>query len=95
MQFGQFLITVLAISMTGYLGFSVIGLVIERFKRQGLPSDELLTDLEDLRLRVHELEAERVRFTELEERVEFAERLLAQEPRPGNALTPGDSGREG
>jgi len=89
MQFGQFLITVLAIAMIGYLGFSVIGLVIERLKRHGAPSDEVLAEMEELRLRVQELEAERVRFAELEDRVEFAERLLAQEPRPGNALTPG------
>lgn len=38
----------------------------------------LQQDLDDLRVRVHELEAAQARYAELEERLDFAERLLAQ-----------------
>ncbi|MBA2627279.1 MAG: hypothetical protein H0U85_04650 [Gemmatimonadales bacterium] len=38
-------------------------------------------EIEDLRARVHELEAGQVRMAELEERLDFAERMLVQ-PRP-------------
>ena len=39
---------------------------------------ELRRELEDLRMRVREIEGEQARFGELEERLDFAERLLAQ-----------------
>lgn len=39
---------------------------------------EVRAELEDLRARMHELEVERTRFVELEERLDFAERLLTQ-----------------
>src|SRR5687768_16517575 len=39
---------------------------------------ELRREIEDLRMRVREIEGEQARFAELEERLDFAERLLAQ-----------------
>jgi hypothetical protein len=44
------------------------------------PGAELIAELEELRARVQELEGERTRVAELEERVEFAERILAKVP---------------
>ena len=38
----------------------------------------LQQEVDELRARVHELEAGQARFSELEERLDFAERLLAQ-----------------
>ena len=43
---------------------------------------ELPAELEELRARVHELES--VRMVELEERVDFAERLLANSQEPAH-----------
>jgi hypothetical protein len=43
-------------------------------------------DLDELRARVAELEAERGRVAELEERVDFAERLLAERERTPERL---------
>ena len=40
----------------------------------------VLAELDELRGRVHELEADRARVAELEERVDFAERILARVP---------------
>ena len=39
---------------------------------------ELRREIEELRMRVREIEGEQARFAELEERIDFAERLLAQ-----------------
>jgi Tfp pilus assembly protein PilO len=39
---------------------------------------ELRREIEELRMRVREIEGEQTRFAELEERLDFAERLLAQ-----------------
>lgn len=47
------------------------------------PSTELLADVEALQGRVDQLEAGQSRVAELEERLDFAERLLAQTRAPG------------
>lgn len=39
---------------------------------------ELRAEIEELRMRLHELEGQQLRVAELEERVDFAERLLTQ-----------------
>jgi hypothetical protein len=44
----------------------------------GAANDLLASEVDELRLRVAELEAERGHVAELAERVDFAERLLAQ-----------------
>jgi hypothetical protein len=48
----------------------------------GSASAEVQTELEGLRERVRHLEGMQPRMTELEERVDFAERLLAQPQQP-------------
>lgn len=58
-------------------GFGVVAL--RRFA-SGAP---LLTDAEELRARVADLEAQQSRLVELEERLDFAERLLAEQRSPG------------
>lgn len=42
----------------------------------------VLSELDELRARVHELEGERERLLELEERIDFTERLLAKRDSP-------------
>ena len=49
-----------------------------RIESKGLDAGEFRAELEDLRIRMQELEGERARFVELEERIDFAERLLTQ-----------------
>jgi hypothetical protein len=48
----------------------------------GAPSAEMSAELEGLRERVRELEAMQPRMAELEERVDFAERVVAQGREP-------------
>ena len=62
--------------------YTVIRFVNIRFRRmeQQAPGAEVLAELDDLRARVHELEGDRTRVAELEERVDFAERILAKVP---------------
>lgn len=49
-----------------------------RLERRGAPSVDVLAELDDLRARVQELEGDRAHVTELEERLDFAERVLAR-----------------
>ena len=49
-----------------------------RIENKGIDGNEVRAELDDLRMRMQELEGERVRFVELEERIDFAERLLTQ-----------------
>ena len=51
-------------------------------------SEPVSAELEELRARVHELES--VRLAELEERVDFAERLLAQAQEPARLQDGGE-----
>lgn len=57
------------------VGFTLLRYVWKRIDRSSAQSTP---ELVDLQARVAELEAERGRMGELEERLEFAERLLAQ-----------------
>lgn len=49
-----------------------------RIEGKHLDANEVRAEIDDLRARMHELETERPRFVELEERIDFAERLLSQ-----------------
>jgi hypothetical protein len=49
-----------------------------RIEGRGLDAGEVRAELDDLRMRMQEFEAERARFVELEERIDFTERLLTQ-----------------
>jgi hypothetical protein len=65
----------------------VLGPLLRAFARRieggGHPSDRLLSEVNELRDRVAELEAREARMAELEERVDFAERLLARRANAG------------
>jgi hypothetical protein len=60
-----------------YFGIRMATVFSDRAARRGGPGQEVLAEIDDLRARVTELEADRVRLVEVEERVDFAERLLA------------------
>jgi hypothetical protein len=47
--------------------------------KAGRPDPALVAELDELRSRVTELEQQQVRFHEIEERLDFAERLLARQ----------------
>jgi len=71
-----------AFTTLGLAAYTVIRYVNARFRRMERrePGAEVLAELDDLRARVHELEGDRARVSELEERVDFAERILAKVP---------------
>ncbi|MGH7516676.1 MAG: hypothetical protein ACREOC_04280 [Gemmatimonadales bacterium] len=83
-EFGQFAMF-LAVA-AGALGIffgpigRAVGRLIEGPKRGPAADDPVV---HDLRARVEQLEAERGRIAELEERIDFAERMLAQQREPG------------
>jgi hypothetical protein len=55
-------------------------------RRIGGPDDDEGRELDELRDRIHALEAQQDRVAEVESRLDFAERVLAQQP---SALPPG------
>ena len=71
-----------AFATIGVAVYTAIRFVNVRIRRMEMrePGAELLAELDELRSRVHELEADRTRMSELEERVDFAERILAKAP---------------
>jgi hypothetical protein len=69
----------LTIGFTGvsiYFGVRMATVFSDRAARRGGPAPEVLAELDDLRMRVGDLEADRARLLEVEERLDFAERLL-------------------
>jgi hypothetical protein len=85
MPLEQFLITLAGIIGTVVLLRGPIGRALAaRIEGRRPPDDETLLELEDLRARVAALEHGQSQITEVQERLEFAERLLAREqlPRP-------------
>ncbi|MEO5825671.1 MAG: hypothetical protein ABIR59_07275 [Gemmatimonadales bacterium] len=74
-------LVVLAAGMVMLAGFvrSSIGRAIGRMlddDRDALPDDQLVMRVEDIEARLHELSLEQSRVTELEGRLDFAERML-------------------
>jgi hypothetical protein len=67
--------------MTG-LALPIVRGVVQHAQRRSAPHDELNDEVAQLRDRVAELDAVALRVQELEERVDFAERLLAQRAQP-------------
>lgn len=60
-----------------YFGVRMATVFSDRAARRGGPGPDVLAELDDLRMRVGDLEADRARLLEVEERIDFAERLLA------------------
>jgi hypothetical protein len=85
MPLEQFLITLAGIigavvALRGPIGRALAA----RIEGRRAPDHETLLELEDLRARVAALEAGQSHITELQERLDFAERLLSrQHHRPG------------
>ncbi|HEU4827665.1 MAG TPA: hypothetical protein VFT04_00585 [Gemmatimonadales bacterium] len=65
-----------------YFGIRLATVFSDRMARRGGPGAEVLMELDELRARVGELEADRVRLVEVEERLDFAERLLTAGAQP-------------
>ncbi len=88
-----------AIFVSGFFMLSVAGVIILRgplgkaWARRiegtaGQPDPKALPEVEDLRARLGELEQQVDRIHELEERLDFAERLLAQAREPAQLPNP-------
>ena len=73
-------IAIIAVFCTAIVGMLVrpVFLAWARRLSGGAVSTDLATEVDELRHRLVELEAEHGRMHELEERVDFAERMLAQ-----------------
>jgi len=72
-------------AIMGVVFFAIVGMLLRpivvalsRRLSGGAANDQLANEVDELRARVAELEAERGQIAELAERVDFAERLLAQ-----------------
>ena len=65
-----------------YFGVRMATVFSDRAARRGGPAPEVLAEIDDLRMRVGELEADRSRLIEVEERLDFAERLLTAGAQP-------------
>ena len=75
--------SLLGVAVAGGVGYGFVRLIMFAYRRIGRrDGGGTVRELEDLRARVDELEASRV--TELEERMDFAERLLARAQEPAH-----------
>jgi DNA repair exonuclease SbcCD ATPase subunit len=61
-----------------------------RLEGKGGPDPALATEVEELRRQVQELQAERHRLMDVEDRLDFAERMLAQRREEPQALPGGE-----
>jgi hypothetical protein len=76
-----------ATKILGPIGVA-IGDRVRGLRREGVPTDMLADEMDALRERVRQLEQVQPRMAELEERVDFAERLLAQPALPARVGSP-------
>ena len=75
--------SLLGVAVAGGVGYGFVRLIMSGYRRlRRRARGGTARELEDLRARVDELEASRV--TELEERMDFAERLLARAQDPAH-----------
>jgi hypothetical protein len=86
LSFVGVMVTFATVGLGGYTAIRVINLVLGRLEAKGSPM--LTAELDELRARVEELEAERARLVELEERVDFTERVLAGDAQGRNLEAP-------
>ncbi len=72
---------VLVLPMFALTVFPALGKGLTRYFERRVPAGEsaILAEVEELRARVAVLEGDRERIVELEERLDFAERLLARQ----------------
>ena len=67
-----------------YFGIRMATVLSDRAARR-VPGQEVLAEIDELRMRIGELEADRGRLLEVEERLDFAERLLSSGPQTAAA----------
>ena len=77
-KFAGVMMTLMMTGLFGYAGITLINAIQRRSKRPGLDPG----DLEEIRDRLAELEPLPSRVAELEERLDFTERLLARQQEP-------------
>ncbi len=83
------MMSLLTVGLLGYGGFVLINGIQVRIKlRDRVPPSLDPDEVEGLRGQAEELEHLKVRMLELEERVDFAERLLARPATAGNLPDP-------
>jgi len=81
-----FSVCIIAIAATVVL-WPLVRAIARRIEGKTREDPGLKEEIEDLRHRVHDLDAMQMRLAELEERLDFAERLLTQRREPA-ALPP-------
>ena len=74
------------VGLGGYTAIRLLNILFGRLEKKA-PAG-LAGELDDLRARIEELEAERARIVELEERVDFTERVLAGDGQGRNLEAP-------
>lgn len=83
MEVGQAVFAVIALAGTGVIGYGgirAINVLVKHYApRNSEAQAELEAELRDIRGRLDESEHAQQRIAELEERLDFAERLLAQQ----------------
>jgi hypothetical protein len=89
---GLIAVLLAAVKIFGPVG-AAIGDRLRGGRREREPEHQVIEELDALRERVSQLEQMQLRVMELEERVDFTERLLAQPVQPGRTGT--DSERSG
>jgi hypothetical protein len=89
---GQIVSVIVVLTITAVGSYAAISLVQALARRfgSGKSPDALQAELDELRARVEEGEQARYRIAELEERLDFAERMLAQQREPGRLGSAGD-----
>lgn len=72
------MIVLAALAAVTLVLWPLVRALARRLEGKGNPSAALQAEVEELRARVHELEAGQGRVLDLEERLDFTERILAQ-----------------
>ena len=88
------LIVIAALTATVIILWPIMRALARRLEGKAAGDPALRADVEQLHLRLSEMDALHTRVAELEERVDFTERLLAQTQPPGRLGAPAEeSGR--
>lgn len=78
LKFAGVMVTLMTVGIFGYAGVTVVGAFSRRLNRGPQPPTIDPNEVEMLRSQLTDVEDLKARVAELEERVDFSERLLAQ-----------------
>lgn len=86
----EVIMTVVAIAAALIAAIFILGPVARAFARrvEGRVPDALQDELEHMKGKVLDMDDLRARLAEVEERLDFTERILAQQPPPGQLRSP-------